>query len=106
MFDDIHALTPTLQPHGMETGMCTSSLMLTSTHYLLWAMKMEVYVEAHDLWRLIDGSEVNRKKDRLALLMILNSISESHNNQIDIKKRAKENWEVLRTFYMGIDRVV
>ena len=86
--------------------MCTSSLMLTSTHYLLWAMKMEVYLEAHDLWGVIDGSEVNRKKDRLVLLMILNSILESQSNQIAIKKSAKENWEVLCTFHVGMDRVV
>ena len=72
--------------------MSTSILMLTSTNYRLWAMRMEVSLEAHDLWGVIDRGEVNRKKDRLALLMILNSISESQSNQIDIKKSAKENW--------------
>ena len=80
--------------------------MLTSTNYCRWAMRMEVSLEAHDLWGVIDGSEVNRKKDRLALSMILNSISESQSNQIDIKKSAKENWEVLRTFHVGMDKVV
>ena len=69
-------------------------------------MRMEVSLEAHDLWEVIDGSEVNQKKDRLALSMILNSILESQSNQIDIKKSAKENWEVLRTFHVGMDRVV
>ena len=38
--------------------------------------------------------------------MILNSISESQRNQIDTKKSAKENWEVLRTFHVGMDKVV
>ena len=38
--------------------------------------------------------------------MILNSISESQSNQIDIKKSAKENWEVPRTFHVGMDKVV
>ena len=38
--------------------------------------------------------------------MILNSISESQSNQIDIKKSAKENWEVLCTFHVGKDKVV
>ena len=32
-----------------ETGMSTSILMLTSTNYLLWAIRMEVSLEAHDL---------------------------------------------------------
>ena len=71
MSDDIHTPIPTLQPPKMEISMSTYSLMLTSTNYSLWAMRMEVSLEAHDLWRVIDGKEVNRKKDRLALLMIL-----------------------------------
>ena len=91
MSDDAHAPTPTLHPPRSETGMSTSILMLTSTNYRLWVMRMEVSLEAHDLWGVIDGSEVNRKKYRLELLMMLNSISESQSNQIDIKKTAKEN---------------
>ena len=75
MSDDVHAPTPTLHLPRSETGMSTSLLMLTSTNYRLWAMRMEVSLEAHNLWGVIDGSEVNRKNDRLALLMILNSIS-------------------------------
>ena len=57
--------------------MSTFVLMLTRKNYRLWAMRKEVSLEAHDLWGVIDGSEVNFKKDCLALLMILNSISES-----------------------------
>ena len=38
--------------------------------------------------------------------MTLHSISESQSSQIDIKKSANKNWEVLRTFYVGMDRVV
>ena len=106
MSNDAHAPTPTLHPPSSETSMSTSILMLTSTNYRLWVMRMEVSLEAHDLWGVIDGSEVNRKKDRIALSMILNSISESQSNQIDIKKSAKENWEVLRTFHVGMEKVV
>ena len=45
-------------------------------------------------------------KDYLALLMILNSILESHSNEIIIKKSAKESWEVLYTFHVQVDRMV
>ena len=65
--------------------------MLTSTNYWLWDTRMEVSLEAHDLWGVIDGIEVNCKKDHLAFFMILNSISEAQSNQIDIKNSAKEN---------------
>ena len=104
--DDIHAPTPTLHPPRSETCMSTSVLMLTSTNYCLWDMRMKVSLEDHDLWGVIDGSKVNHKKDPLAFSMIQNSISESQSNQIDIKKSAKENWEVLRTFHVGMDKVV
>ena len=82
MSDDVHAPTPTLHPRGSETGMSTSVLMLTSTNYRLWAMRMEVSLATHD------------------------SISESQSNQINIKKSAKENWEVLRIFHVRMDKVV
>ena len=67
MSDDAHAPTPTLHPSRSETGMSTSVLMLTITNYCLWVMRMKVYLEVHDLWGVIDGSEVNCKKDYLAL---------------------------------------
>ena len=86
--------------------MSTYYLMLTSTNYHLWGMRMEVSLEGHDLWGFIEGSEVNHNKGCLALSMIFNSISESQRNQIDIKKSEKENWEVLCTFYVGMDSVV
>ena len=104
--DDVHAPTPTLHPPKNETGMSTSILMLKRTNYHLWAMRMEVFLEGHDLRGVIDWSEVNCKKDRLALSIILNSILESQSNQIDVKKSAKENWKVLHTFHVVMDKVV
>ena len=52
---------------------------------------MEVYLDAHGLWDVIEGNEENRKKDILALYAILSSIPESASFQMDIKKSAKEN---------------
>ena len=81
MSEDVHAPIPTLHLLRSETGMSTSVLMLKSTNYRLGALRMEVALETHDMWGVIDGSEVNQKKDCLALSMILNSISESQGNQ-------------------------
>ena len=96
--DDVHAPTPTLQPPKMETDISTSSLTLTQTI-------LEISLEAHDLWEIFGRSEINRKKDRLALLLILNSISKSQSNQINIKKSVKQYWEVLLTFHVGMYKV-
>ena len=59
---------------------------LTSTNYRLWAMRLEVYLEAHGLWEAISITKTNQKKDRQALLAILNSVSESVSFQLDVKK--------------------
>ena len=85
----------------------TSSIFaLPSMNYRLWAMRMEVYLEAHGLWESITGTETNRKKDRQALSAILNSISESVSFQLDVKKIGKENWETIRVLHVGVDHVV
>ena len=85
----------------------TSSIFsLTSTKYHLWAMRMEVYLEAHGLWESIMGTETNRKKDQQALSAILNSVSESVSFQLDVKKTTKENWETIRILHVGVDHVV
>ena len=59
---------------------------LTSTNYRLWAMRIEVYLEAHGLWEAITRTKTNQKKDRQALLEILNFVSESMSVQLDFKK--------------------
>ena len=106
MFDDVCLSTPFLQPAKMNMSMSTSSLMLTSPNYHRWDIRMEVTLEAHDLWGVINRNEENHKQDHLALSMILNFISESQSCQIDIKKSAKENLEVLNIFYVRMNHVV
>ena len=83
-----------------------SNFILSDTNYRLWAMRIEVYLEAHGLWDVIRGDEENRKKDRLALSVILSSIPESVSFQMDIKKSAKDNWESLKTLHVGADHVI
>ena len=74
MLNDVCLSTQTLKPPEIDTGMYTSSLILTSTNYRIWATRMEVTLEEHDLWGVIDGSDENCKKDHLVLSTILNSI--------------------------------
>ena len=90
----------------LENQVTNSNFILSDTNYRLWAMRMEVYLEAHGLWEVIGGDEENRKKDRLALSVILSSIPESASFQMDIKKSAKENWESLRILHVGADHVI
>ena len=59
---------------------------------------LRLHVITHDLWRVIKGDKENHKKDHLTLSMILISILKFHSHQINMKKSAKENREILCTF--------
>ena len=63
------------------------------------------YLDAQGLWEAVLGTDTNRPKDRLALSAMLAAIPESSGVQLDFKKSAKANWEIIRSFHVGIDRL-
>ena len=81
----------------------TPLTQLSATNYRHWAMRMEVHLDAQGLWEAVLGTDTNRQKDRLALSAMLAAITESSGVQLDIKKTAKVNWEIIRSFHVGID---
>ena len=80
--------------------------VLSKTNYLVWAMQMQVHLEAYGLWEAIKSDAVPRKKDRQALLVIFGALSEDIVAQLDIFKTAKETWEFLKTRHMGAACVI
>ena len=93
----IQEIMPTIK------AVMTLIFLLTSTKYRLWAMRMEVHLEAHRLWEVITGTETNRKKDRHTLSSILNSFPQSINFQLDVKTIVKENGKIIRTLHVEVD---
>ncbi|XP_078443602.1 uncharacterized protein LOC144713017 isoform X2 [Wolffia australiana] len=89
----------------LEVGVPTPLNQLSATNYRHWAMRMEVHLDAQNLWEVVAGTETNRQKDRLALSAMLAAIPETSGVQLDIKKSAKENWEIIRSFHVRIDRL-
>ena len=89
----------------MEVIVPTPVTQLTATNYRRWAMRMEVHLDGQGLWEAVTGTETNMQKDRLALSAMLAAIPESSGVQLDIKKSAKVNWEIIRSFHVGIDRL-
>ena len=79
----------------MEVIVPTPLTQLSATNYRHWAMRMEVHHDAQGLWEAVTGTETNRQKDRLALSAMLAAIPESSGVQLDIKKSAKVNWEII-----------
>ena len=78
---------------------------LSAKNYRHWAMRMEVHLDAQGLWEAVLGTDTNRQKDRLALSAMLAAIPESSSVLLDIKKTTKVNWEIIRSFHVGIDRL-
>ena len=81
----------------------TPLTQLSATNYHHWAMRTEVHLDAQGLWKAVTGTDTNKQKDRLALSAMLAAIPESFGVQLDIKKSTKVNWEIIRSFHVGID---
>ena len=88
----------------IEVVVPTPLTQLSATNYIHWAMRMKVQLDAQGLWETVAETKMNRQKDRIALSAMLAAISESSRVQLDIKKLAKVNWEIIRSFHVGIDR--
>ena len=92
---------------GMGDPISPSPLqVLSKTNYPVWAIRMQVHLEAYGLWEAIKSYTVSRKKDRQALSVIFGALSEDIVAQLDISKTAKEIWEFLKTRHMGAARVI
>ncbi|CAA6658114.1 unnamed protein product [Spirodela intermedia] len=68
--------------------------IFNKTNYPLWAMRMQLCLEAHSLWDAIESNLVARKKDRHI------------QTQLDITKTAKETWELLKSTHVGVARLM
>ena len=87
----------------VEVIVPTPLTQVLAMNYRQWAMRMEVHLDAQGLWEAVTRIETNRQKDCLALSAMLAAIPESSGVQLDIKKSAKVNLEIIRSFHVGID---
>ena len=88
-----------------EAAISTFVPMMSKLNYLLWAMRMEVILEAYIFLGAIEDESVSRKLDRRALAVIYSVVPEDVLAQLDNKVKAKETLESLRTINVDIERV-
>ncbi|XP_074343014.1 uncharacterized protein LOC141680799 [Apium graveolens] len=84
--------------------------MLNRTNYTVWAMKMRVLMQAHGVWEAIEQADpktrtVEDRVDKVALVMIYQSVPKDMLLSLLEKKKAKDAWEALRIISQGADRV-
>ena len=88
-----------------EAAISASVPMLSKLNYPLWAMRMEVILEAYGFLGAIKDENVSRKLDRQAVVVIYRVVPEDVLAQLANKVTAKETWESLRTMNVGVERV-
>ncbi|CAA6659238.1 unnamed protein product [Spirodela intermedia] len=64
--------------------------VLNKTNYPLWAMRMQLHLEAHSLWDAIESDSVARKKDQQALSKMWDLLRFMKRNS-EIGKSEKKN---------------
>ncbi|GKD01083.1 zinc finger, CCHC-type containing protein [Tanacetum coccineum] len=82
--------------------------MLKGANYTTWAIRMQVILEANELWEMIEPNlttEVDTKKDKTAITYIYQSLPEEQLLLISKYKTAKEVWDALKTRHVGVNRV-
>ena len=88
-----------------EAAISASIPIFSKLNYPLWAMRMEVILEAYGLLGVIEDENVSRKLDRRAMTVIYSAVPEDVLAQLDNKVTTKETWESLRTMNVGVARV-
>ena len=64
-----------------------------------------MHLDAQGLWEAVARIETNKQKEMLALSAMFAAIPKSSGVQFDIKKSAKVNWEIVRSFHVGIENL-
>ena len=80
-------------------------LMLNSSNYTVWAMRMKIAFKVNKVWEAIDpGSKAEGKND-MAIALIFQSIPEALTLQVGDLDTAKAVWDAIKTRHVGAERV-
>lgn len=92
-----------------ERGVGLNYPMLAHDNYTVWAMKMKVFMQAHDVWNAVEpkdkNAKVEEKTDKVALAVIYQGIPEDILLSLADKTTAKKACDALKTMCLGADRV-
>ncbi|GJZ25712.1 zinc finger, CCHC-type containing protein [Tanacetum coccineum] len=82
--------------------------MLKPSNYSLWAIRMQIILEANGLWETIEPlktTQPDNKKDKTAIAFLYQALPEEQLLQITKHKTAKAIWDALKTRHIGEQRV-
>ncbi|GJV79147.1 zinc finger, CCHC-type containing protein [Tanacetum coccineum] len=82
--------------------------MLKPSNYSLWAIRMQIILEANGLWEMIEpleSTQDDNRKDKTAIAFLYQSLPEEQLLQITKHKTAKAIGDALKTRHIGEERV-
>nr|GEZ50786.1 zinc finger, CCHC-type [Tanacetum cinerariifolium] len=82
--------------------------MLKPSNYSLWAIRMQIILEANGLWEMIEPNkktQADNKMDKTAMVFLYQALPAEQLLQITKHKTAKAIWDTLKTRHIGKERV-
>ena len=79
--------------------------MLTSSNYIVWAMRMKVTLKVSEVWETIDPGSKDEKKNNMAIAFLFQSIHEALILQVGDIDTAKGVWDAIKARHVGAERV-
>ncbi|GKD05428.1 uncharacterized mitochondrial protein-like protein [Tanacetum coccineum] len=86
----------TSQTPVKDTTLMFQCLILTSTNYTIWSMRMEVLLGIDRVWDAVDSGLANAKKNNIVMGLLFQSILEDLVLQLGNLKTGKEMWEAIK----------
>nr|GEV29365.1 zinc finger, CCHC-type [Tanacetum cinerariifolium] len=93
-----------------EIGSATSVQcpMLNNSNFNIWAIRMQVILEANDLWEVVETyrtTQIDNKADKTAIAFIFQALPEDQILQVAKHKSARTVWDALKTRHVGENHV-
>ncbi|XP_076881586.1 uncharacterized protein LOC143529748 [Bidens hawaiensis] len=92
------------------TSMTFQCLILNSTNYTIWAVRIRAIFNVHGIWEVVEPNaeteaEVVEKKNNMAIALLYQALPENMVLQIANLTSAKDIWDALKVRHVGIDIV-
>ena len=79
--------------------------MLSAMNYTVWAIRMKVILNVHQVWDVVDQGTDDPKRNNIAIAVLFQAIPEDLILQVGTMEKVKEIWDAIKTRHLGADRV-
>ena len=80
-------------------------LMLNSSNYTFWAMRIKIALKVNKVWEAIDPGSKTEEKNDMAIALLFQSIPEALTQQVGDLDTAKAVWDAIKARHVGVERV-